>query len=218
MAVRPTMSYLIAKVRQMIFDLSGPNQFFADQDIQDELDSPQCRDDIRYELLQMAPAIVNAGNNSHLAQYIWADYYSSYDFWESDVVIQGNNVTTGYPWIVLTPLNSELIVGHFQFELDVFNSGTVPGQWPPVYATGKVYDRFMCAANLLDFWSAALVASYDINVDGQSLKRSQMAQAKQNLANKYRMQAKMRVGHMVRNDVNGNRRNLQSNDNYFKYA
>jgi hypothetical protein len=200
MAVRPTLSPLINKVRQMIFDPSGVNQVFDNQTIADKLD--EYRDDIRYELLQMAPVIVNAGNTSNQAQYIWADYYSAFNWWEGDLVIQGNNVTTGQPWIVLTPLNTELINGHFQFQLTPFVNGTYPGQWPPVYCTGKVFDIYASSADLLEMRAAMSAASYDIAVDGQNMRRSQMFQAWLTMANKYRMQAKARVAHMVRSDVN----------------
>jgi hypothetical protein len=49
MAVRSTMSSLIALVRTMIADPAGASQQFDDQAIQDRLDSS--RDDIRYESL-----------------------------------------------------------------------------------------------------------------------------------------------------------------------
>lgn len=209
MSVRPTMSALISYVRKKIHDPAGVNQQFTDQDIQDALDV--YRDDIVRELLQPAPSIVNSGNNSHQANYIWADYYSVHGFWESDLVIQGNNTTTGAPWIVLTPLNSELLVGHWQLELDVFNTGTVPGQYPPCYITGKVYDPFMSAADLLESWAASVVLNFDVVVGGQTFRQSQAADALQKLANQYRMQAKPRVAKMVRRDIAARSSNFSDN-------
>lgn len=198
MPVRSSMSQLISLVRTMIADPAGASQQFDDQDIQNRLDSS--RDDIRYEWLTIAPSIVNAASTSNQAQTIFADYYSQYQWWESDVVLQG--YLNGAPWKVLTPLASDYIVGHWQFELDVFNTGTVPGQLPPVSATGKVYDPNSAAADLLEFWAAALAGAYNIVVDGQNLQRSQLMQAKLTMAQYYRRQAKPKVAKMQRRDVN----------------
>jgi hypothetical protein len=203
------MSNLIDLCRTKIHDPAGVNQQFSSLDIQNALDI--YRDDIVRELLQAAPSIVNEGNNSHQAEYIWADYYSSYQFWESDVVLQGNNTTTGAPWIVLMPLASELLVGHFQLQLDVFNTGVSPGQYPPVYATGKTYDIWAACADLLDSWSASMVLDFDFSSDGQSFKASQKAAALQTLANRYRSQAKPRIMKMVRRDVAQRSSNFSDN-------
>lgn len=198
MPLRPTMSLIIDQVRTKIGDPKGARQQFDDSTIQDALD--RYRDDIRYEPLKTAPSFVNTSGGPQ-AQYVFADYYSRFSFWESDVIIQGNDVNTHAPWVVLTPLSSELLVGHFQFELDVFHTGTFPGQWPPVYATGKTFDIFAASADLLEMWALALSGKYDVSVAGQSFRRSQMMEFKLKMANQYRMMAKTRVGKMVRKDV-----------------
>src|SRR5579875_2382787 len=196
MPVRSTMSDLIAPVRMLIAD-TGTTQQFQDQDIQDRLDAS--RDDIRYEGLTIAPSIVNAASTANQPQTIFADYYSAYQWWEQDVVLQG--CQNGQAWVVLTPAASDYIVGHWQFELNVFTSGTVPGQLPPAFATGKVYDIYCAAADLLEYWAAALAGSYDVTVDGQSLRRSQLMNAKLDMAAHYRTLAKPRLVKMRRNDV-----------------
>ena len=66
---------------------AGSNQQFADQDVQDRLDAS--RDDIRYEPLTIAPSIVNTASTNNVPETIFADYYSKYKWWESDVVLQG---------------------------------------------------------------------------------------------------------------------------------
>src|SRR5258708_1041199 len=136
MAVRATMNDLISLVRTMISDPAGASQQFTDQIIQDRLDSS--RDDIRYESLQMAPSIVNTTSTNNIASVIFADFYSDYGYWEADVVLQG--FLSNAFWKVLTPLVSDLLLNeaHWQFETSVFTTGTVPGQFPPVFATGKV--------------------------------------------------------------------------------
>lgn len=198
MAVRSTMAALITETRLKIADPAGGSQQFTDQQIQDRLDDS--RNDIRYEALAIAPSIVNTSNTAQSAQTIFADYYSAYQWWEADVVLQGQS-PTALPWVVLTPAASDYIVGHWQFELDVYNTGTVPGQVPPVFATGKVYDCNMAAAELLQYWAALLSGAYDMTVDGQTLRRSQLMAGKLTLAQYYLRQAKPRVATMRRSDI-----------------
>ncbi len=185
----------------MINDPSGGSEQFADQDIQDQLDAS--RDDIRFEGLKIAPSIVNSAATNNVASTIFADYYSAYQWWEDDVILQG--YSNGAAWVVITPTLSENIVGHWQFEGTtlsyIFTSATVPGQLPPVFATGKVYDVYDAAANLLEFWGATQAASYDFSADGQAFKRSQMMLAKLKLADYFRKKAKPRVAKMTRPDV-----------------
>jgi hypothetical protein len=198
MAVRTSMAALITLVRQMIADPAGGSQQFADQDVQDRLDAS--RDDVRYEGLAIAPSIVNTASTNNQASTIFADYYSKYQWWEADVVLQGQG-STGAAWIVLSPLASDYITGHWQFELTPFVNGTIPGQLPPVFATGKIYDPNAAAADLLEFWAAALAGAYDVTVDGQTLRRSQLMAAKLMMAKYYRHLAKPRIAKISRHDV-----------------
>ncbi len=200
MAVRSTMVDLIARIRLMIADPQGGSQFFEDQDIQDYLD--EHRADIRYEPLTIAPSIVNAASTGNQAAVIFADYYSNYKWWESDAVLQGVNIPTNAAWIVLSPVTSDYITGHWTFENNVFVSGTAPGQYPPVFATGKVYDRYATAVELLEFWAASLAGAYDVTVDGQSMRRSQLMTAKLAMADQYKRKMKPKVAKLVRTDVN----------------
>src|SRR5579859_2365473 len=114
MAVRSTMSQLIAKTRLMIADPVSVSQQFDDQTIQDQLD--YYRSDIWYEPLRMAPAIVNAASTNNVPSMIFADYYSDYGYWESDLTLQGNSTSTHAAWVVLTPVAMELLLdtAHFQ--------------------------------------------------------------------------------------------------------
>jgi len=92
------MSDLITLVRTMISDPAGTSQQFNDQQVQDRLDAS--RDDIRYESLQMAPSIVNTTSTNNIASVIFASFYSEYNYWEADVVLQG--YLYGAFWKVLT--------------------------------------------------------------------------------------------------------------------
>jgi len=65
------------------------------------------------------------------------------------------------------------------------------------------YDLFLAAALLLEIWAASLACAYDIVVEGQSLHRSQLLQAKLTLAQTYRRQARPRRATLVRSDMEG---------------
>lgn len=199
MAVRTTMAALITKVRSMINDPAGASQVWADQDIQDQLD--RTRLDIRYELLTAAPWIVNEAQTNNIPEIVWADYYSRYQWWEDDLTLQGNNVTSGAAWVTLTPTLAEPINGHWAFQINVPTSGTAPGQYPPVFATGKSYDVYMASANLLEMWAAKYALSYDFTADGQSFRRSQVLGQLNKLAIIYRQSARAISAQPARTDL-----------------
>jgi hypothetical protein len=183
----------------MIGDPESPTQQFLGSDIQDTLD--ETRQDIRYLDLEIAPSIVNTASTLNQPSVIFADYYARFQWWESDAVLQGINVATGAAWVVLTPLASDYITGHWQFELTPFVNGTVPGQYPPIFITGKTYDLNYAAAELLEMWAATLTGAYDIAVDGQNLRRSQLMSMKLQAAQIYRRKAKPRTVKIVRDDI-----------------
>ncbi len=190
------MEALIAETRLMIADPVPPTgkPQFTDQQIQDHLDN--WRDDVRYEQLTPAPSVVNVANNINgTADFIWADYYSLYHWWETDITIQDGH------FIVLTPVASDYLVGHWQFELNVFTAGVVPGQYPPLFATGKTYDLNGTAAELLEFWAATAARSFDFTSDGQTFHRSQMATALLRQADYYRRKARVKTIRAVRSDL-----------------
>lgn len=194
------MAGLITKVRKMIADPASVNQQFTDDEIQERLDSS--RDDVWYEQLTIAPSVVNNDNTHNQPQIIFADYYSRFSNWEAGAVLQANNTVTGAAWVVVTPTSSDYLVGHWTFEDNVFIAGVAPGQYPPVFCTGKIFDPFLAAADLLEFWAATLTCAYDFSVDGRSFHRAQMMQSKLTMAQLYRRQAKPKVAKLVRGDVN----------------
>jgi hypothetical protein len=198
MGVRGSMSQLIARTRFMIADPAGGSQHFADQDIQDTLDS--VRDDVWYELLAPALTIVNSAGTGNTVGTIWADYYSRFQWWETDVALQGNNTGTSQSWVVLTPVASDYITGHWQFELNNFTTATVPGQFPPVFITGKTYDLNAAAAELCDYWASTYQTAFDFTSDGQSFKRSQAVNQLRESAKAYRKRARVRSARAYRSD------------------
>jgi hypothetical protein len=183
MAVRSSMSDLIAKVRLFIGDPSGGSQQFSDQQIQDQLD--RNRTDVRYEeltpLVTLSPSAI---------QYV--DYYSRYGYWESDYTLLGPDYST------LTALTAELLLdtAHFTFTA----SGS--GQYPPVWLAGKTYDVYAASADLLEMWAALLARAFAFEQDRASYQRNQQSPALQRMAEIYRRQARPKAIHMVRDDVN----------------
>lgn len=190
MAVRSTMSAIITQVSMMIGDPS--NTTFTTQQVQDALD--RVRDDVRYEMLTAGPSIINPSGTG-TPQYVWADYYSMFGWWETDYQLQGPNFAN------LTAVASEPDYGHWQFQINVFTSGTAPGQYPPVFITGKAYDVYWAAADLLEIWAAQLSGAYNFSIDGASFSRSLGFEQKLKAAGALRRMARPKRGVMQRNDI-----------------
>jgi len=186
MAVRSSMAALIARVRLLISDQLplGSGQIFLDQDIQDVLD--ESRVDMRSVQLRGVPTYVGSS-----IQYL--DYYSDLGGWEDDFVLKQYLIN------VVTPSASEPIAGHWTFA-----TTTLPG----VYITGKQYDVYRAAADLLERWSAKWVLAYAFTSDGQSFQRQQAADALQKLARTYRGKQRATTSTLTRGDLNAGAGNL----------
>lgn len=199
MAVRSSMAALIASTRQLIGDVATP-QDFLDQDIQDVLDAN--RDEIRYELLSPMPDIQPGQNGSLAATFVWASYQSDFQYWETDVVIQGVDVPTGKSWVILTPVTFEYIPGKWTFAVTLPNIATPPGQYPPVFAVGKVYDLYGAAAMLLERRVALKSATvFDFTADGRQMRLGQILDRWERLARTYWGHAWIRTLDLVRTDI-----------------
>ena len=179
MAVRSTMAALITRVRLLINDTAGASQLFADQDIQDVLDAS------RLDLRNMAltPSVTYSGTS-----ITYLDYYADLGDWEDDVVLR-QFLTT-----IVSPATSEPIAGHWTFSTTTL---------PPLTISGKTYDVYRAAADLLERQAARWTTSYSISVDGQSLQRSQVLPALLSLAQSYRRQARPRAIAFTRTDLAG---------------
>lgn len=152
MPVRSSMSDIITRVRRYIGDTAGPSEQFDDEEIQNVCD--EHRFTVRYAPLRPGPTL------SPGALYDYLDYYADIGNWESDAQL------TWVDFTVLTPATSDLINGHWTFSL------AAPGQYPPVYITGKYYDLHATAADLLEQWAAMLaVTAYNFSADGGSFQR-----------------------------------------------
>lgn len=176
MAVRTSMIALIARVRLLISDTSG-SPVFQDQDIQDVLD--ESRADVYNGVLK--PEATFSG-----ASILFLDYFSKLGGWEDDYVLKQYLTTP------VTPSFVEPIAGHFQFAVSTL---------PPIVITGKLYDVYRGAADLLERQAAQWVLRYNMTVDGQNVQRGNVTNALQALAKTYRMKQRARIIHTTRSDV-----------------
>jgi hypothetical protein len=178
--VKASMASLIDRVRLLINDPRGATQIFGDSDVQDVLD--EGREDIVNMSLIGKPTFSGS-------TILYLNYYSEYGGWESDYVLKQ------YLTVTVTPASAEEIAGHF-----VFAASTLP----PIFITGKLFDIYRAAADLLERTAAKWqgVMGYDFASDGQSFKRSQAPENLQKLADKYRMKQRARSISVFRSDTN----------------
>ena len=174
------MTDLIAKVRVLINDRTIGKLIFTDQDIQDALDDGIRRRDVYHCPLVYVNTMQFGGAIAYL------DYWASEGgFWESDWTL---NDALG---VSLAPLAVEELAGHWHFGAH---------QNPPVYLTGKQYDVYNVAADLLETWAARLKTHYDFLSLGRTLKRSQQGGLFSALIDRYRRRGWLNTMRMERTD------------------
>ena len=179
MPVRATMMGLIARTRILINDPAGTSQVFADQDVQNALDES------RLDLYNapLIPQWTYSGTTPQVLDYFapgqWGD-------WEDDIVLKQ------YLTVLVTPSATDDIVGHWTFAASTL---------PPVYITGKTYDLYRSAADLLEKVAARWALSYNVTVDGQNLHREGASTQLLRLALQYRRKQRVGVTTMTRSDI-----------------
>jgi hypothetical protein len=184
MAARSTMANLISRVRILIND-SAPNQTFSDNIIQDCLD--EGRVDVLNYPLKGVPTFVNATIS-------YLDYFSEVGGgWEEDYVFKQ------YLTIPVIPASFEPIVGRFHFATSLL---------PTVYISGKLYDCYRAAADLLERQAAKWSLSYDFSSDGASFHRGQATSNLLTLAKQYRMKQRAVSISVNRSDINSGGANI----------
>ena len=141
---------------------------FTDQEIQDALDHH--RVDVLQKRLTPRPTITSTGLD-------YKDYQARWGFWEDDVVIVDSS------WATVTASASDELTGHWTFTASTL---------PPLYITGKTFDLYGAAVEVLEAWEALTRAAGEIvsfSEDGQSFTRSQKATGIATLAQEYRRKA-----------------------------
>ena len=180
---RATMTDLIARLRRLLGEPASADpdcpSAWSDNDLQTALD--QHRVEVRY--LPMAPeeTVSPGGAISYL------DFHSvPYRNWESSPVLTDATGT------VLTASASELETGHFTF---------ATSQLLGVRITGKSYDLYGAAADVLEMHAASVAGRYDFKSGDQSFSRSQHHKHLLGLVEAYRRKQRPRTVTMVRHDV-----------------
>jgi hypothetical protein len=163
MAIRGTLQDIVKRVRGLIQDPAGEGQTFSDEDIQETCD--QHRIDIDMELLE-GTLVPRAG------VWLCQDFYSEWGFWEADARI----TDAGGNLIPLNEVHTEYRFGHFY---------TVSSQAQPLYATGKVFDPFGAATDLLVQWAAKVALDFDFRDTDQQYTRSQKQKQLLEVAKQY---------------------------------
>lgn len=177
---RASMAELIDRTRTLIFDPSSPTNTFSDDQIQDALDF--YREEQRWVALRPMPTYVAGGNT------IYLDYYTGIGNWESDVQLQDLTYAT------ITPSLSELIVGHWAFASQPNGIG--------VRATGKTYDIYASAADLLEWWVGQVkMTAFSVRDGKDAASYKDIVGNMLSLAGQYRARALPHIRRMYQGDA-----------------
>ena len=179
MPVRASMAGLIARTRLKIFDPAGASQVFSDQDIQNVLD--ESRQDLYNQPLE--PQWTYSGSTPVVLDYLAPNEMGD---WEDDIVLKQ------YLTVVVTPSLIDDIVGHYTFAQSTL---------PPVFITGKTYDIYRAAADLLEMRASTYALRFNATADGQTLHLEGVSTQLLNLAAKYRMKQRVTTLSFTRSDL-----------------
>jgi hypothetical protein len=159
---RTSMAQLITFVRDLIFDPSGADSHFTDDQIQEALDLQ--RRDVANLILAAQDSILQDG------QVEWHNFFAPVGMWEDNVLIQGPS------WEELTPDTEELLYGRWTF--------TDP-QTRPLRMSGAYYNCYLAAADLLRKWSAAVKLSFSFSTGSMQFSKAQKFRNLSELAEDY---------------------------------
>jgi hypothetical protein len=176
---RNSMIQLIERIRLLIKDPVSASPMFSDDEIEATLDVN--RTDMPPTELTPREQYGSGG------VVLYKDYYAGIGAWEGDYVLQDSN------WDTLTSETAELLIGvwHFAEHQDM-----------PVYVSGKVYDLYATAADLLEMKLSKVSDQFDFSSAGASFSRSQQSRMIQALIDKYRAQTRPITASLVRSDTN----------------
>ncbi len=173
---RTTLNDLITRLRTLVGDPAGTDQTWSDDELQDFLDANRL--DVRHATLRPETTWSDG-------TVTYTDYYADYGHWESGVVLEDSEGDD------LTPASSNLVVGHWTFA----------DQDPNVYITGKTFDLYAAAADVLEAWAAKVALEFSFSADGSTFNRVQKRESLLSVAAQYRRKARPTRATMVRDDV-----------------
>ena len=169
MAVRPTMTDLIARVRRLVADADGADAAFSDDAIQEELDRHRTR--VRYACLDPLPTPLPSGSVAYL-DYVAPNHYGD---WEGGVALVDNAYNP------LTPESENLLLGEWTFP--AHSDGL--GQLGPVFLTGYTYDIYVTASDLLVQWMSQVKEDVTTTQQGVTIQRSNKKEQIKAVADQY---------------------------------
>lgn len=170
---RPTMATLISKVRKLVNDPASPGQVFTDDEIQDALD---------HNAKSMTQRPMSNLPTKAVGGAVEYKNYQSSSMWEGGAAVTLQD--SAYATIAAADYTEDAILGIWVLD----NSTT-----PPVYITGRTYDLYGAAAEVLGEWLAKLKLEYSFSSDGTSVARH----ASQ-LSEKYRQTEALMKGYQLR--------------------
>lgn len=180
MAVRQTMLPLIEFMRRKIGDPDNGSPVFETQEIQDALDAVRLDvfdEPLRVHIERTASAI------------LYKRHSSRYGFYETDYTLLLADLSPATPDVaeVMRP-----------DAIWTFNDSPTPPVW---LQYGKSYDIYRVAADLLEQMIALKAGcTYDVTMDGQTLRRSQTQDTRWKLVQQYRMKQRAEMVCAARRD------------------
>lgn len=176
---RTTLNPLITRLRRLVGDRAGASQAWSNDELADYLDTR--RQDVTDLLLEGEPS---SGPGSALQFLTWKAPWGD---WEADAVLKDVHF-------------NEVTADDANYLNGIWTFGTEPSY--PVYLTGKTFDLYGVAADVLEMGAAGNLDNYDFRTaDGQSFSRSQMFDHRERLVRLYRSKQRPQLVQLVRSDV-----------------
>jgi len=141
---------------------------FTDQQIQDAYDTHRI-DEFQLRLQEANDVQPNG-------TIFWRDFYANINWWEDGVQLQDHNFH-----YVTADSEVEPLIGHWQF---------AQSQIIPVYATGRHYNIYATAVDLLQWWKSKLKLQIDFVDSGRTYQRMQRMKSIDGLIKDYRSRMK----------------------------
>jgi len=185
MPVRITLSDLIAQVRRLVADTETPTVF-------DDLDAQTALDNHRID--HIARRVEDSGLITTAARYAFTDYYTEIPNWEQDAYLQGHRYelidSTSSP---ISVASVDYLTGHWTLS---------SAYTPPIFITGKTFDLYAAAVELLEQLYAMSMGDFDFLSAGRTFKRSQTKEGIQTLIGIYRRRMQITTTDLYRSDMN----------------
>lgn len=177
---RSTMATLIARTRRLVNDTGSA--IWTDNQIQDVLDT----DSTRWDIFQLALDYVPMQTSTTVE---YKHYFAPWGWWEegAEFVLQDNAWAT-----ISSGVTLDYLVGKVLF---------TSSQTPPVFLTGRTYDLYRAAVDLLNERLNTLAPNYAFSAAGQTFQANQEFDMTKALVAQYQAQIRPRALQIVRSDV-----------------